>query len=835
VSVGDGSGALNGLNCHKDSDCATGFNAVKDLTGGAKVVSCDIGSKTCMFAHRSIQGWKAMSCETDADCKTTEVVSGLSCKNFMNAWEISPEYGPSTGQTTVTIIGDQISNTAHLQCKFKDRSGGVLSQYYVDGLYLNSTALSCLTPAVLDPSTAIQEYSLELTQDGQTFTTSNLTFYYYKSAITVSDFSPRSGTLSGGTEILVTGTGFVDSNQGVTGAWIRCIFGELFVAATYISPTALTCVSPASGVIISTEFRISFSGGDNRIANTGLSSAYGPSTYRFYPSTVSLSMLSPSHGLITGDTTVTVAGTGFDPTGSITLDFGGFVTTGVYVTSTSVVCKSPGVNLTAWDNNHAFNLTTDGIGPLEGSGGRREVLVRIALNAKEYSLHTTKYWVYDMPNVTKLEPTSGPQYGGTMITIHGENFVGGNIKNYDNHEGFLEPKVRFVSGSPPITNEVLGTWKGLEREDQNSEDFEVEQARYVIVCYTPVSIQVLSETPPPAKIQVSLNGDQWNTTYAMVFNYSGSSFTTVPAVNFVYYPSPVRVVEVVPSLGPITGGTVVTVKGLNLTETGEILCRFGYTRKGYLYQADLGKGAVSSSDPNKVICTSPNVETTYDWAEQRYVKQFQQNIELNLALNGQQYTDNKVNFLFHPSWANTVVSKVLPTKGGARGGTGLTIYGQNFVASSYAKCQFVSAADPNTVLGTTTATYQSFGQITCPSPTLTGVQWVASGSILCEILSNETSSGYALAASTTVMSTGMLTTCAAGTEDRCHFTQGISLAQKNCVSILKVQIKVSFDGQLFSPTSAAYTFLGHPNIISITPTSTANDGGSKISIAGHSD
>lgn len=473
----------------------------------------------------------------------------------------------------------------------------------------------------------------------------------------------------------------------------------------------------------------------------------------------------------------------------------------------------------------------------------------MALNAQDYQ-SSAQYWVYETPNVTKVEPRSGPQYGGTVITISGRNLVGGAIRDFNKHASLVEPKVRFLStlklvnpnnptSSPyvettkrnwdgsqsylddtanAIITEVQGAWRAFPRPGFENAVNPIDRYEYSIVCTTPRSIAVLSARPPPATLQVSLNGQQWLTSYSYEYN------TTIVASKFRFYAAPVTVVQVTPPLGPITGGTLVRVKGLNFTETNQIQCRFGYTRQGYLYKANLVSGRIAANDKTSVECTAPNVEMAYDWTDQAFVKQFIHHAELEVGLNGQQYSTSKMKYLFHPSWGNLLLKRVSPAKGGARGGFTIRAIGQNFQVSSFIKCRFRPAGKPNVDLGTTAGTYVSATEVTCPTPVLTKAQWVTHGVIECQETVNGT---LVMQPSTTVLTTSMFTTCEAGTEKLCHFTQGIAKKYPACASLLRATVAVSFDGQLFSSTIAPYVFHAHPLVTSITPTSGSAAGGTQ--------
>lgn len=156
---------------------------------------------------------------------------------------------------------------------------------------------------------------------------------------------------------------------------------------------------------------MSFSDGQHPYANSGVSSVYGQSFYRcvlslivyspsfssspllrFYPSNVALTNIAPSNGLIMGGTKLTITGQGFEKTGTIKVSFGlkgvqdphgvdnGYLAPAEYISPTILHCTTPNVNMSLLNVTTlggSWNLTSNGYGPREGSGGRREVVVKV--------------------------------------------------------------------------------------------------------------------------------------------------------------------------------------------------------------------------------------------------------------------------------------------------------------------------------------------------------------------------------------------------------------------------------------------------------------------------
>ncbi|MFM7850892.1 MAG: IPT/TIG domain-containing protein, partial [Flammeovirgaceae bacterium] len=96
-----------------------------------------------------------------------------------------------------------------------------------------------------------------------------------------------------------------------------------------------------------------------------------------------------------------------------------------------------------------------------------------------------------------------------------------------------------------------------------------------MICISPPSYE-LREVP----VEVTLNNREW----------------TKDGILFFYYHPPF-VYAILPKIGPVAGGTEVTVTGSNFIDTGIVLCRFGsiMTKGHYI-------------NDNTLKCTSPKVE-----------------------------------------------------------------------------------------------------------------------------------------------------------------------------------------------------------------------------------
>ena len=122
-----------------------------------------------------------------------------------------------------------------------------------------------------------------------------------------------------------------------------------------------------------------------------------------------------------------------------------------------------------------------------------------------------------------------------------------------------------------------------------------------------------------------------------------------------------------PLLGPVEGGTQLTVIGSHFRESSTLVCRFGR-----------GSGATVSAryvDSYQLECASP-------------VSAGASAKSIEVSLNGQQFTSFGVAYTYTGAVA---VSSVWPVQGSAEGGTPLTVHGSGFTSASeslgYLQCR----------------------------------------------------------------------------------------------------------------------------------------------------
>lgn len=232
------------------------------------------------------------------------------------------------------------------------------------------------------------QYQVALTagDPAQTPTLADLTIAY--AAIipppTLTGLSPNGGLTTGGTSVVISGTGF-------TGATAVTFGGTAATSFTVNSATGITATAPAhaAGTI---DVVVTAPGG------TSAPSAASKYTYQLPPPTIT--GLSPAAGSTAGGTTVTVTGTGF--LGATAVTFGGTaVASFTVVSDTSITAPAPA---------HVAGAVNVAV---TAPGG-----TTAATAASQYTYQTPA------PAVTGLAPTFGPVTGGTQVTISGTDFTG---------------------------------------------------------------------------------------------------------------------------------------------------------------------------------------------------------------------------------------------------------------------------------------------------------------------------------------------------------------------------------------------------------------------------
>ena len=197
-------------------------------------------------------------------------------------------------------------------------------QWEVDSGYyeVQATASGCTVPGDPAKSTAtIGPYPVPPPQVGLTITVDCANEAPPPTPV-VQSLSQSTGPPAGGTTVTVLGSGFTPSSTVTFG-------GTAAQAATYLSPEALTAISPPGNGVA-----------DVVVDTAGGGSATSAADQFFYGSPPTVTGLRPQSGSAAGGTTITISGTGFTP--ATVVGFGGLPASSFTVVSdTEIQATAP--------------------------------------------------------------------------------------------------------------------------------------------------------------------------------------------------------------------------------------------------------------------------------------------------------------------------------------------------------------------------------------------------------------------------------------------------------------------------------------------------------------
>jgi len=474
---------------------------------------------------------------------------------------ISPSAGPTAGGTAVTITGFGFVSGATVKIGGNDATGVA----FVDANHLTATA----------PAGTVGAQNVVVTNPDLSSTTLTGGFTYSNS-IKVTGISPSTGPITGGTAVSITGANFV------SGAMVT--IGSSDAAGVFVDTNHMTATTP-----------VGTAGAQNVVVtnpDTTSDTLAGGFTYIGAPT---VSAISPVSGSTGGGTSVTITGTNFYDSPTVTI--GDNATTGVVtvVSPTQIRATTPA-----------------------GTPGPKLVVVTTPSGSSTPFDNFT--YIAVTPTISSANPPNAPEYGGKLITITGTGFsnpasvtIGGNAATgvvVDNATQMraTTPAVAVGTGVPLIV-----TCAGV-----SSASFS-----YTITANPKVAGVSPNYGPVAGGDNVTITGTDFTNDTKLNVTFGGTASTKVtyqdnftiyavtPAhaaaiVNVVVtqkgtssienvtftYTGPITITDISPSSGSTIGGDNVTISGDNFTGTTQVI--FAGSSVSYTIQ-----------DNNTIYVTSP--------------------------------------------------------------------------------------------------------------------------------------------------------------------------------------------------------------------------------------
>eukprot|EP00741_Cyanophora_paradoxa_P014968 tig00020830_g14441.t1 len=529
---------------------------------------------------------------------------------------ILPKSGPVTGGTIVQVSGVGIVETNDTFCKF------VVPAPYpativVKGYYnaSNNGTVRCVSPVIDLRFDGNAQIFLSL--DGQRYNNSQ-TFRYYPAPTIVTSILPVSGPISGSTIVTVFGRNFRNTGEET------CAFEPWYwVPATYVANPGgdpyYTCRTPTPLDLVLPQVQPLSGPANFSFSLNRQQFSADVKRFLFYPYDVNVVSVSPTEGYASGlllngiSSTITIFGRGFVNTGEITAQFQPVTPQGPLVT----VAGGPALFESTATANCTYVSNTTLLVNLPRKLFAGLVYVEVGLNSFQYTTDRVGFTYY--PYISNITPQSGLTLNPNEVSVEGIGFTNTTRCRWNpttNRTGFyhnetIERTVGELEPGAPRANYWLSATN--------------------IICYTPLYIDY-------GWGNLSVTVDR--------FNYSNIA-------PFRYFKPPVFG-TIDPVLGPLSGGTPVTIRGEVFVDTGEIVCVWGALRTPATFVND-----------QEIICPSADYRSVSPLTPVAVVMRF--------SLNGVLFPPNNMSYYYYP---NPVLTAITPSAAADIARTQLVIYGQ---------------------------------------------------------------------------------------------------------------------------------------------------------------
>jgi hypothetical protein len=289
--------------------------------------------------------------------------------------------------------------------------------------------------------------TINLNEEGQATDALASAFIYARGGVAqpqVFSVTPASGPNEGGTQVTINGEGFQ--------APVQVFFGDGTSAGNFTGIEASVQSVTSNRIVVISPAATGF-GQDNQnetvdILVKNLNSGFAtvaPLAFQ-YGTNVIITAAGPGSGPYTGGTIVTIHGQGFDEPVAVSL--GGVGQPVLSVTGTQIVFRTVGVNVSSCPPNGEVTVTGLSVTNIESG------------DTADSNLGFT--FLVPTPLITSVSPTSGPQGGGTAVTISGQGFEAPVRVRFVKEQSFTATvnstsATSIGATTPAVPNSVLDT------------------------------------------------------------------------------------------------------------------------------------------------------------------------------------------------------------------------------------------------------------------------------------------------------------------------------------------------------------------------------------------
>ena len=560
---------------------------------------------------------------------------------------VFPTFGPPSGFTNVSIFGVYLS--PRTACKFGARDA-------VRSVWLNAAEVVCVSP----PDIPYGVLLLQLTAPDRKDVGASFTIVPEPD---VDGIHPSTGPAAGGTLVSVFG-----SNLQVNSS---CAFGTSSpVPARWLGPDELECrTTPHVAGHVS--FAI-VSGAHTYMSAQVVFSFDAP---------CDILSITPARGPGGGGIRAVIGGSGFSPHGLV-VRFGKTIVQGIYINSTTIECITPqhfaGVSsVSTSPNGQNFcggsapflfeSMTVQAVHPLVGPQGGG-TLVRIdgnqfpASSTLQCGFGPNGYSVAQRLSPTRIECIAPVGViGRVLLTL----FDAGAVQASSTAEFEYQAMPTISSVSPSIGVTRGGTSVVVRGNHFSSRSTALLYLRCrfnltavpgeylnstAVVCVSPPHEVSRAHIQPPGvfvagRVPLELSSNILDfTSSELQFDYSDAVFVS----------------SLTPSLGPSNGNTIIQIGGFNFVASEGLACLFGQEY-----------AVATFHSTQRISCSAPRHASGV--------------VPVRVIVSGNVTSETHAIYQYKPQ---SRVSYISPANGPAAGGTVLVVAGSSFAATRQLRCRF---------------------------------------------------------------------------------------------------------------------------------------------------